>query len=108
MVVGRRIGPFAQRGLDEPLGFAVGFWGVWPGAFVLDLQHSQCLGVAFGSEADAIVRHHPPDFDAVAAEKAQGIEQESQAGFAGLVGENPGTGQARVVVDRQMHPRRFS
>lgn len=42
------------------------------------------------------------DADAVAAMKAQGIEQEGQAGFAGLVGEYLGIGEARVVIDRQV------
>jgi hypothetical protein len=28
-VVSLSIGPFAQRGLDEALGFAIGFWRVW-------------------------------------------------------------------------------
>jgi hypothetical protein len=30
------IGPFGQGGLDEALGFAVGSWGVGPGAVMLN------------------------------------------------------------------------
>ena len=38
----------------------------------------------------------------MAAKEAQGIEQEAQAGLAGLVGEYLGIGQAGMVIDRQM------
>ena len=38
----------------------------------------------------------------MAAKEAHGIEQECQAGLAGLVGEDLGIGQAGMVVDRQM------
>lgn len=82
--------------------FAVGRASAGFGALVLYFQHSQCLGIVMGSEAHAIIRHHPPDLDAVAAKEAQGVEQEGQAGLAGLVGEYLGTGQAGVVIDRQM------
>ncbi len=32
------VGPFPVEGLDEPLGVAVGAWGVGPGADVLEAQ----------------------------------------------------------------------
>ncbi len=38
----------------------------------------------------------------MAAKEVPSIEQESQAGLAGLVGENLGIGQARVVIDGQV------
>lgn len=38
----------------------------------------------------------------MAAKEVQGIEQEGQAGLAGLVVENLGMGQARMVIDGQM------
>src|SRR5258706_7399724 len=55
--VGPSVGPFAQRGLDEALGLAIGFWRVGFGAQVLDFEQAQCLGVTTGSEADAVVGH---------------------------------------------------
>ena len=45
-VVRAGVGPFAQAGLDEALGFAVGFRRVGPGAQMLDPEPAQRLGVA--------------------------------------------------------------
>ncbi len=40
------VGPFPAEGLDEPLGLAVGAWGVGPGANLLDAQHPAALAKA--------------------------------------------------------------
>ena len=50
-VIGVRVGPFAQAGLDEALGLAIGFGRIGFGAQRLDLEPAQGLGVAAGSEA---------------------------------------------------------
>ena len=60
MGVGVSVGPFAQRGLDETLGLAVGLWSVGPGEAVLEAEggngggaHGVCAvaGAVVGVEA---------------------------------------------------------
>jgi hypothetical protein len=38
------VGPFAEDGLDEAFGFAVGLGAAWPGAAVFDLELCAALG----------------------------------------------------------------
>lgn len=101
-LVGAGIGPFAQACLDEALGFAVGFRRIGPGAQMLDPEQAQRLGVAEGSEADAVVGHDALDVDAEASKETQGVEEKAQAGGAFFVGQDFRVGEARMVVDRQM------
>jgi hypothetical protein len=44
---------------------------------MLDPEQAQRLGVAEGSEADAIVRHDALDLDAEAAKEAQSVEEKA-------------------------------
>jgi hypothetical protein len=101
-VVGAGTGPLAQGRLDEALGLAVGLRRVGPGALMADVQASQCLGVASGFEGGPVVGHDALDPDAVAAEEAQGVDEEGEAGAALLVGVDLGIGQPGVVVDGQV------
>src|SRR5258706_5213450 len=100
--VGPSVGPFAQRGLDEALGLAIGFWRVGFGAQVLDFEQAQCLGVTTGSEADAVVGHDALNLNAMGPEEAQRVKEKAQAGATFLVGQDFRVGHAGVVVDRQM------
>jgi hypothetical protein len=102
-VVSAGVGPFAQAGLDEALGFAIGSRRVGFDAQMLDSMPVQRLGVLEGPEADAIVRHDALDLDAEALKEGQGIEEKAQARRALLVGQDFRVGEARMVVDRQMH-----
>lgn len=87
-VVGTGIGPFAQRGLDEALDLAIGLRSIRPDAFKGDAHPSQGFDVTPGFEGWPVVRHHALDRNAVAAEEAQGIEEEDEAGASLLVGIN--------------------
>ena len=55
MVVCPGIGPFAQRGLDEAFGLAVGFRGIGPCADVLQSETLAGLGEGLGAVAGAVV-----------------------------------------------------
>jgi len=102
-VVGPGIGPFAQGGLDEAFGLAIGLGRIGPGADVLDGEPPQRLGVAMGAETCAVVGHDALDLDAVGFEEAQGVEEKPQAGAPRLIGEDFRIDQARMVVDGQVH-----
>src|SRR5690242_11438089 len=72
------IGPFAQQGLNEALGLAVGLWRVGPGADVPDREHPQDLAEQAGNVAGAVVDHHPLHPYAAVPEPAQGTDEESR------------------------------
>jgi len=74
--------------LDEALGLAIGFWRVGFGAQVLDFKQAQCLGVATGSEADAVVGHDALNLNAMGPEEAQRVEEKAQAGETFFVGQD--------------------
>lgn len=44
---------------------------------MLDAKHSERLSIAVGSEAGAVVGHDAVDFEAMATEESQGIEEEA-------------------------------
>ena len=100
--IGEAVGPFAQEGLDEALGLAVGLGRVGSGEDVADAQPSQRLGEAAGAVGAAIVGHHPLGPDAVRTEPAQGAEQEGGGGVPALVAQHLDIGQPRRVIDRNM------
>ncbi|MCP1542046.1 hypothetical protein J2W80_001857 [Methylorubrum extorquens] len=101
-VVGPGVRPFAQGGLDEALDLAVGPRRVGSRALVADVEAPQGLGVALGFEGWPVVGHDALDTDTVAAEEPQGVEEEGEAGGPGLVGQDLGVGQPRMVVDGQV------
>ena len=55
MVVRDSIGPFAERGLDEAFGFAVGLRPVGAGEAVRELQLCTGLFECFGAEGRAVI-----------------------------------------------------
>ena len=72
------VGPFAQRGLDEARGLAIGFRRVGFGAQVLDFEQAQGLGVAMESEADTVVGHDVLNLNAMRPEEAQRVKEKAQ------------------------------
>src|SRR5260370_95251 len=57
--IGLGVGPFAQCGLDEALGLAIGLGGVRFGAEVFEPEIAASVAEVEGSIAGAIVGHHP-------------------------------------------------
>jgi len=106
----RGIGPFAQRGLDEAFGFAVGLWRVGSGAAVFESHVATGLAKLVGAIAAAVIGEQGADGDAVAREEVNGVPKKGDGGGSFLIGEDAREGQARVVVDgdvQSLPPRMF-
>src|SRR4051794_763841 len=97
--VERAVGPAAQHGADEALGFAVGAGPVGPGAQVAQAHHAASDRVDGGAVGRAVVGHHPLDVDAVAAVERERALEERDRGGGLLIGEHLDVGQAGSVVD---------
>ncbi len=98
-VGGNKIARIATRGLFNLIR---GPRRVGSRALVADVEAPQGLGVALGFEGWPVVGHDALDTDTVAAEEPQGVEEEGEAGGPGLVGQDLGVGQPRMVVDGQV------
>lgn len=73
-----------------------------PGAFIGDAQPSQDFGATPGFEGRPVVGRHALDRDDVAAEDAQGVEEDGEAGASLLVGMDLGTAQPGMIRDGQV------
>src|SRR5256885_14658551 len=88
------VGPLAQSGLDEAFRLAVGAGSVRTGEAVLDAE-LEAGGVEVpGAIAGAIVGEQAADGDAVLGVEGDGGAQEGDGGFALLVGQHAGEGEA--------------
>ncbi len=98
--IGPGVEPFAQGGLDEALGLAVGSRPVGSGGDVARADLRQCglVGAAVGV-GEGVVGHDPADGHAVGGEPLAGAGEEAGAGFTGLGRQQLGVGQPRAVVD---------
>ena len=98
VAAGAGAGPLAQRGLDGPLGLAVGSKRVRPGAQAPGPQPPAQPPEAARAAAGAVVGHDAPEGDAEAGEAARRPGQ-GAAGAAGpLVGGDGGEAGARGVA----------
>jgi hypothetical protein len=95
----RGIGPLAQSGLNEALGFAVGLRRVRASAAVFEAHLKTNAAKAVGAIAAAVIGEQGADGDAVASEEVKGISEEGNGGVGFLIGEDLSEGQARVIVD---------
>ena len=96
------IGPFAQSGLDEAFGFAVGLRRVRTSAAVFEAHLQTSLAKLVGAIAAAVIGEQSADEDAVASEEVNRIPEEGDGGVGLLIGEDASEGQARVIVDSDM------
>ena len=55
-----------------------------------------------GSEAGAIIGHHPLDIYTMPLEEAQGVEEESEAGGALFIGQDFRISQPGMIIDGEM------
>ncbi len=97
--VGAGIGPFAEGGLDEALGLAVGARGVGAGEAVADAEAAASTTEVAGAVPGAIVGEQASDADAKRAIVGVGEEKELGSGKAALIGQDLGEGDAGMVVD---------
>ena len=93
------VSPFAQGGLDEALGLAVGARSVGTGEAVLDAELEAGGAKLSGAIAGAVVGEQASDGDAVLGVEGDGGVQEGDSGWALLVGQHAGEGEAGVIVD---------
>ena len=96
------VGPFAQGGLDEAFGFAVGLRRVRSSAAVFETHLETSLAKLVGAIATAVIGEQGANGDAMASEKVNGFLEKGDGGMGLLIGEDLGEGHARVVVDRDM------
>src|SRR4051812_14902622 len=83
--IGMSVGPLPERGLDEALGLAVGFWRIGLGADVLDAQVSASIAKVEGFVTTAVVGHDTGDGDTEAFVIGHGRLEERYGAFCLLV-----------------------
>src|SRR5882724_12292902 len=93
------VSPLAQGGLDEAFGLAVGARRVRAGEAVLDGELEASGAEVAGAIAGAVVGEQSANEDAVLGVEGDGGVQEGDGGFALLVGQHAGEGEAGVIVD---------
>src|SRR6185437_5259234 len=93
------IGPFADGGLDEALGLAVGLWSVVASALGGDAKPATGVAEEVGEEARTVVGDHATDEDAEALEAGRCLVQEVCRGDGFFVRIHGREGDARVIVD---------
>src|SRR6266478_1110611 len=93
------VGPLAQGGLDEAFGLAVGARRVRAGEAVLDGEWETSGAKVAGAIAGAVVGEQSGNDDAVLGVEGDRGAQEGDGGFALLVGQHAGEGEAGVIVD---------
>ena len=100
--VRQSVSPFAQQGLNEPLGLAVGLGCVGPGADVAQAQHPAGLTKAARDITRAVVGHHALDPNAETLEPAQRPDEEAVDRLALLVRQDLDEGEPGSVVNRHV------
>lgn len=97
------IGPFAQKGLNEPFCLAIGLGRLGPGVDVADGQPPQCLSEWPRTISRTVIGHHPLDGYPLTSEPAQGAQEKPRCGRLALVGQHLDVGQPSGVIDGNMH-----
>src|SRR5215510_11907146 len=86
--VGATIGPLPQERLDEALGLAIGARRVRPSARVPESRALAGCRKDVGAVARAVVRHEPPDADAMAPKPGEGAPEKAHARDPVLIGQD--------------------
>lgn len=81
VLIGASVCPFAECGLYEPLGLAVGFRGVGPASDMSELELFAGSGEGCRSVAGVAVGHHPLDDDAEVVVAGHGGREEGCDAF---------------------------
>ena len=101
--VGLRVGPFAQHGLDEPFGLAVGAGPVGLGADVGQPAAGGLGGPQLADIRRAVVGHHLLDRDPALGEPGDRPSQEPDRSGRRLVSKHLDVGESAGVVDGDVH-----
>src|SRR5438552_8808451 len=103
VAVDRSIGPAAEHGADESLGLAIGMRPVGAGAEVMDTQRAAGHSMCEREVGATVIRHELLDLDPVTAIERPGAAQACHRGARLLVGKHLGVGEARAVIDGDVH-----
>src|SRR3954451_20367349 len=103
--VGLSVGPFAQGGLDEALGLAVGLGRIGLGPDVLETEIATGRAEGLGAKAGAIVGHHTGNRDAKVRVVGDRRLEEGDRALLLLVREDLREGHAGGVVDADVDER---
>src|SRR5262245_52193295 len=101
--VGATIGPLPQERLDEALGLAIGARRVRPSARVPESRALAGCRKDVGAVARAVVRHEPPDADAMAPKPGEGAPEKAHARDPVLIGQDLDVGQPGGIIDGHVH-----
>jgi len=101
--IGSGIGPFAQRGLDEALGFSIGLRRVWFGSDVAEAELLTGVAKRVGPVAASIVGHDALDLDTQLGIPGHRRLQMGDGAVSPLVRMDLGEGKARGIVDADMN-----
>ena len=96
------VSPFAQRGLDEALGLAVGAGSIGASKSMTDAEFRAGTTELARAIATAVVGEQAANADTVLSIKSQGVLQEGDGTLVSLIGQELGEGQAGVVIDGDM------
>ena len=93
------VGPFAESGLNEAFGFAVGARSVRASEVVANAKPEAGGMEVAGAIAGAVVGEQAANVDAVLSVEGDGGAEEGDGGLGGLIGEHAGEGEAGMIVD---------
>lgn len=94
MLIGERVGPLAQAGLDKSLGFAVGFGRVGLGSDVPETKSLAGPAEGEGFVAGTVVGHDALDLDAETCVVSDGRTEERCRAPLALIGHHLGKSNA--------------
>jgi hypothetical protein len=99
---GHGISPFLAKGLDNPLGLAVGSGCLGPGADEPQPEDTARLGERLRDVRRPVVAHHPAALDPLAFDPSDGTAEKANYRWLLLVCQNLDVGQSRGVIDGDM------
>jgi hypothetical protein len=99
MSVGVSVSPFAEGGLNEAFGFAVGLWRVGSGEAVFEAEGGDGGAHEVRAIAGTVVGVEALGLDGVLAEEGERGVEESDGAGGGLVWEELGESEAGMIVD---------
>jgi YD repeat-containing protein len=96
------VGPFAEHGLDEAFGFAVGAGSIGTSEAVANAELGAVVAKLVRAIATTVVGQQAANTNAVLGIKSDGVLEESDGGGGLLIGQQLGKGEPGVIIDGDM------
>jgi len=93
------VGPFADGGLDEAFGFAVGAWRVQTRADRFDMECAAVCREAAGAETGTVIGQNAAHGDSQVGEVGHRLTEKFACRPSSFVRQHGGEGDAGVIVD---------